>query len=147
MELGRLVSDGAGPVDLQQYAAERATAPVTAAAEAPRRPMRQCQHTQIEVDPKDRRVVCKGCGEIVDPIAALQQLAENWSRHERALKAADQAAHLAKKRLDSLRHQERTAKGRLRRIGVQVREAERKLTLLDAELRSFTPDQPDTRRT
>jgi hypothetical protein len=132
------VSDGAKVVPLFSKTGDR-DAPVTAKPRDPLTPRsRECKHREIEVDPNHRRVVCKSCGEVVDPIDSLQMLAADFDRYSKAREAAEREARLAQHRVDDLHREERNAKARLRRMRAQDRDLKNKLTRLDAELRSFT---------
>lgn len=138
------MTDGADVIDLfgRAPAAPLATAP----PDPSRRPTRQCGHDQGQVDPGAKVLVCSDCGEVLDPYAYLQKLAETWAIHDRSREAAEREARLAKQRVDDLLLEERRVKARLRRMRAQERDLQRALERLDAELRAFTPDpQPDRR--
>lgn len=107
---------------------------------APRSRTRQCEHHETDIIPETRRLVCRKCGELVDPFDFLLKLAQEDGRWRAARDAAEREARLAKKRVEDLIREEHNAKGRLRRMRAQERDLQRALTQLDAELRAFTPD-------
>jgi hypothetical protein len=133
------MTDGADVIQLHPRSPDDA-APLTAKPRDPARPRpRECGHPKTVIDPDERRVTCRDCGEVVDAFDTLLVLAQADGRWREARDAAEREARLAQGRLDDLRKAEREASGRIGRLRDRERELEAQLRRLDAELRAFTP--------
>jgi hypothetical protein len=75
---------------------------------------RPCGHRHVEVDPRERRVLCVDCGVEVDPYVALDMLAQEIERYDWARDSARNEAERARRDLENLRRLERNAKARVR---------------------------------
>ena len=70
----------------------------------PERPDQRCYHRQFNLRTDSRKVICRACGEEVDPFSALMTFSDEWEHYQHGLK---------------------TMADRLERLRAQTKEAER----------------------
>ena len=80
------------------------------------RTLNECRHTRVIVDPKLRRVECRDCEEILDPIEVLVQYASK----ERQFQYRREALQKMADRVDKLAAEEKRIKARIRRAEKKV---------------------------
>ena len=75
------------------------------------RTINECRHTRVVVDPKLRRVECRDCEEILDPVEVLVQ----YANKERQFHYRREALHDIQERVKGLAAEEKRIKARIRR--------------------------------
>jgi|GEM_PF-4401895 len=80
------------------------------------RMINECRHTRVRVDPKLRRVECRDCEEILDPVEVLLQYANKERQFRYRREALDDIQH----RVKDLAAEEKRIKARIRRAEKKV---------------------------
>jgi len=75
-----------------------------------------CRHTRVIVDPKLRRVTCRDCDEVLDPIEVIIQTANK----ERQYQYRREAVLELTRKIDELKKEEKRVKARLTRAKKKV---------------------------
>lgn len=104
-----MVSDQPDNLVTVDFAAERPIATVK------RRRHHKCKHGYTEIDEVLRRVTCRTCDEVLDPVQVLLDLAVDWERVATTLATARRAIERKHKQLENVDRELTNAKARLRR--------------------------------
>lgn len=134
--------DGAQIIQLHEAGADH-DAPIREKRDPTARPPRECRCQRTDIVPESRQLVCRDCGQLVDPFDFLLRLARADGQYRRAREAAEAQARLAEQRRDDLLRQETNARARVGRLKGKEAELSKRIERLDAELRAFTPDQKE----
>ena len=75
-----------------------------------------CQHASVVVDEALRRVACKSCGEILDPVEVLLYWSRHWERYATSVLGLRQEQDRRSKEIERLKQVEANARARIRRV-------------------------------